>query len=211
MQDMVAGLLDYAAELQAAHNHPASPLRFARATGIRMLPSDEDSANAGPPAVVTYNARLGVGRRRFALWHEIAHVLMGWHGIDAEFDEWPDDYSGEIAREQVANQLAGLLMVPRPVMAAARRRYGFSSAMILDLEDRTGMSGAVCLRRAIFDEVGASRAGAVLVGSQVVDVAAQNYRLPIYRYSRVPEPALSLEGADLKLTRKSRVIAVWEG
>ena len=73
------------------------------------------------------------------------------------------------------------------------------------------MSEAVCLRRFALDDLQASRAAAVFVGSYVDDVAAHNYRLPFWRHSRVPEPGLLGGDPALCSVRKSRVLAVWEG
>lgn len=82
---------------------------------------------------------------------------------------------------------------------------------MLHLQEQTGMPEDVCLRRFTLDDLMASRAAAVFVGSHVSDVAAHNYRLPFWRHGRVPEPGL-LDGApSLCLVRKTRVLAVWEG
>lgn len=211
VNDRLASLLDFGAELHAHHDYPATPVKFAQATGIRLIAGTEESANAGPPAIITYNAARGSHRRRFSLWHEMAHVLMGWHGIDADFDVWPDEMEGQVAREQAANLLAGLLMVPRPAMREALDLYGPSPAAILHLQDRTGMSEGVCLRRFTLDDLEASRAAAVFLGSHVADVSAHNYPLPFWRGARVPEPALLRGRPALHLIRKTRVLAVWEG
>lgn len=211
MDGPLASLLDYGAELHAKHNHPRSPVQFARALGIKLIPGDEDSANAGPPAFVTYNRRLGLSAQRFSLWHEMAHVAMGWHGIDAEFDHWPDEMRGEIAREQAANLLAAVFMVPRKVVQEALRKYGTTPAAIQHMQQESGMSEAVCIRRYLHNDLEGSRAVAVFVGSQVVDVAALNYRVPLKRYARLPEPGKGLEGnPKLRRVGKARVMAVWE-
>lgn len=212
MDGLFASLLDYGAELHAKHNHPRSPAQFARALGIKLIPSDEDSANAGPPAFVTYNERLGLSPQRFSLWHEMAHVVMGWHGIDAEFDHWADEMEGAVAREQAANLLAGVFMVPRNIVREALRKYGATPAAIQHLQFKSGMSEGVCIRRYLHNDLEGSRAVAVFVGSQVVDVAALNFRVPLKRYARMPEPGLVLEGnPKLRRVGKARVMAVWEG
>lgn len=211
MDDRVASLLDFGAKLHAQYDHPGTPVKFAQATGIRLLAGEEESANAGPPAIITYDERRGLHRQRFSLWHEIAHVLMGWHGIDADFDLWHGEQEAGLLREQTANLLAGLLMVPRPAMREALELYGHTPGAILHLQDRTGMSEGVCIRRFALDDLEASRAAAVFIGSHVADVAAHNYRLPFWRYSRVPEPALLTQGGSMCLVRKTRVLAVWEG
>lgn len=211
MNDRIASLLDFGADLQAQHDYPRTPTAFARAMRIRLIPGKEDSSNAGPPAIITYNARFGLNYRRFTLWHEIAHVVMGMHGIDRDFDDWIGESSGEVAREQTASLLAGQLMVPRRVVRDATLKYGPTPAAILEMQDRTGMSEAVCLRSFAFSDPHASRAAAVFIGNTVTDVTSNNYRIPFRRYDRVPEPAAIAEHARLQLVRKSRVIAVWEG
>lgn len=210
MDERLASLLDFGADLQAKHDYPRTPAAFARATRIRLVPGTEDSANAGPPAVVTYNTRFGLSYRRFSLWHEVAHVLMGWHGIDADFEFWLDEGDGEVMREKTANQLAGLLMVPRPFMTRALKAYGFTPAAVLELQELSGMSEAICLRQLVHHDPHASRAAAVFLGSQVVDVTMNNYRVPFKRYERVPEPALTVRHAKLQTVRKARLMAVWE-
>lgn len=210
MDNQVASLLDYAARLHACHDHPASPTAFARALGIRLIPGLDDSSNGGPPAIITYDVRYGLNRRRFTLWHELAHVVMAWHGIDAEYEaEW-----GEAAHaplENLANLVAGLFMVPRPVMAQATERYGLTAGTVMHLAQVTKLSEAVCIRRFAFDDLNASRAAALFYGPYVADVATLNYRLPFERYSRVPEPGLIVPDASLRRVRGSRVIGVWEG
>ncbi|GAA0508738.1 ImmA/IrrE family metallo-endopeptidase [Deinococcus depolymerans] len=210
MDARLASLLDFAAELQARHDHPSSPRAFAQALGIRLIEGDEDSANAGPPAVVTYNARYGLGRRRFSLWHEMAHVIMGWHGIDADFDSWVGEMDREQLREQAASILAGQLMVPRLVVTDALREHGWTGTAVMHMRTMTGMSESVCLRRLISHEISGSRAAAVFVDRQVVDVATWNYRVPLRRYERIPEPANQLEGVRLSRMSKGRVIGLWE-
>lgn len=211
MDSRTASLLDFGAEFHARLDYPETPVRFAQAAGIRLIAGDEESANAGTPAVITYNGALGLHRYRFSLWHEIAHVLMGWHGIDRDFDYWPGEEDGRIQREQTANLLAGLLMVPRPAMREALALYGATPGAILHLQLRTRMPEGVCLRRFTLDDLTASRAAAVFVGSHVADVAAHNYRLPFWRHSRVLEPGLLGGGAVTCRIRKTRVLAVWEG
>lgn len=211
MDERLADLMDYVAALQAEYDHPRTPVQFARAARIRLIPSDTDSANAGPPSVITYNARWGLSYRRFSLWHEIAHILMGRHGIDADFDDLVTEASSEQLREQVANLVAGQLMVPRSVVTRAFERYGHTPAAILEMQELSGMSEAVCLRRFVFSDLETSRAAAVFVGPQVVDVSSNNYRIPFRRYDRVPEPALTVQHASLKTVRKTRLLAVWEG
>lgn len=211
MNDRVASLLDYAADLQAQYDYPRTPAAFARAAGIRLIPGNEDSSNAGPPAVITYNVRFGLNYRRFTLWHEAAHVVMGMHGIDRDFDDWIGEGCGKAAREQTASLLAGQLMVPRRFVRDALREYGPTPAAILEIQDKTGMSEAVCLRSFAFSDLHASRAAAVFIGNTVTDVTSNNYRIAFRRYDRVPEPAAIVEHARLQLVRKTRVIAVWEG
>ncbi|KEF35514.1 hypothetical protein RDMS_01815 [Deinococcus sp. RL] len=210
MDERVASVLDFAASLHARHDHPATVLEFARALRIHLLAGEVDSANAGPPCLITYNAALGLRSRRFSLWHEVAHILMVWHGIEQEYEA---DYGDEARRylEPIANLVAGLLAVPRPLMREATERYGITPATILHLQQASRASEAVCLRRLTFDDLGASRAAAVFSGSYVTDVSALNYRLPFWRYSRVPEPALLLRGGSLQRVRPARVLAVWEG
>ena len=210
MDERLASVLDFTADIQARHNHPATPRAFARALGIRLVAADEDSANAGPPAVVTYNARFGLGRRRFSLWHEMAHVMMGWHGIDADLDTWIGEADRERLREQMASIIAGQLMVPRRVVADALKEHGWSGAAVVHMRRVTGMSEPVCVRRLVSHDVKASRAAAVFVDRQVVDVASWNYRVPLLRYERIPEPAQQLEGIRLSQLRKGRVIGLWE-
>lgn len=211
MDERLASVLDFTADLQARHDHPATPRAFARALGIRLVAADEDSANAGPPAVVTYNARYGLSRRRFSLWHEMAHVVMGWHGIDTEFDEWVGDIDREHAREQMASIIAGQLMVPRRAVTDALKQHGWTGAAVLHMRRVTGMSEPVCVRRLVSHDVKASRAAAVFIGRQVVDVATWNYRVPLQRYERIPEPAQQLEGIQLSHMGRGRIIGLWEG
>lgn len=210
MDDRLASVLDFAADLQARHDHPTTPRAFAHALGIRLIRGDEDSANAGPPAIVTYNARRGLGRRRFSLWHEMAHVVMGWHGIDSDLDTWIGETDRELVREQIASIIAGQLMVPRRVVADALKEHGWSGGAVLHMHRVTGMSEPVCVRRLVSHDVKASRAAAVFVDRQVVDVASWNYRVPLLRYERIPEPAQQLEGIRLSQLRKGRVIGLWE-
>lgn len=209
MDENVASLLDFAAQKHAALDYPATPAAFARAAGIRLIPADEDGANAGPPCYVTYNERYGLSRRRFTLWHEIAHILMSWHGIDEDIDLCVDEIDREVLREQIANLVAGQLMIPRNVFQKAIKKYGWSPHLLAELEHSTGMSQGVCMRRAVLNDLSASRAVAVVSGGRVIDVAAHNYNLPIYRASRVPEPDMKLGGATLEQFGR-RIIAVWE-
>lgn len=210
MDDRVASVLDFAAALHARHDHAPTAAEFARALGIRLLAGPEDSANAGPPALITYNAALGLRTRRFSLWHEVAHILMGWHGIEAEYEHAFGQEEARPYLERVANLLAGLLAVPRPLMQDALGRYGVSTGAILHLQHASRASEAVCLRRLIFDDPHASRAAAVFYGPYVADVAQLNYRLPFARYSRVPEPHITAPEAELRRVRGTRVLAVWE-
>lgn len=207
----MADLLDFGAELHARHDYPATAAAFARALGIHLIPGDEDTANAGPPALITYNAAFGLHRRRFSLWHELAHVVMAWHGIEADYEEWLGEELAQVPLENIANLLAGLFMVPRPVMKEATEKYGLTPAAILHMQHVTGMSEAVCLRRFTYDDLSASRAAAIFYGPYVADLATFRYKLPFGRYSRVPEPALVTPDAALQRVRGTRVIGVWEG
>ena len=207
MDDAVASLLDFVAQLHARHDHPATPAEFATALGIRVLAGDEDSANAGPPALITYNRAYGL-RRRFTLWHEVAHILMAWHGLEAELEgQFDEDAPRHL--EAVANLTAGLLAIPRPLMREAVGQHGVTPAAVLHLKEHSRMSEGVALRRMVYDDPEASRAAAVITGPYVADVARLNCWLPFWRYDRVPP--LALPHAHTHAIHGRRILAVWDG
>ncbi|AWN24038.1 hypothetical protein DKM44_12995 [Deinococcus irradiatisoli] len=209
MDDHIVYALNYAAKLMAEHDHPDTPFKLADAMGVVTLASNEDSANAGPPAVLTYNvAHLNKGR--FPLWHEMGHIVSGRLGLDDYFLEMFSSAEAARRSEDVADLIGGVLAVSGPLVRDVIGRYGISTAAVLDLSEKAQLDETIVGRRMIFHDLTASRAAAIVSGSYVVDLAAQNYELPFFNHGRIPEAHLHLPKADLRMIRKERVLAVWE-
>jgi len=210
MDEHVTYLLDFGAKLYAKHDFPPTPFELAAALGIRMIPGDEDSANAGPPAVITYSTRH-LSKVRWPLWHEIAHVVSAWYGIEQDLQDALGVDRASKRIEDIADLLAGLFAVPAPLVRHAVHMFGVTTTAVLYVAEKGNVTPAVALRRVIYHDLTASRAGAILVGSHVIDLAAQNYRLPFVQGERIPEAHISLPGADLRLFKRSAVLAIWDG
>jgi len=118
MDDQVIYLLDVGAKLYAKHNYPPTPFELGAALGIRMIAGDEDSANAGPPAVITYNRRH-ISKKRWPLWHEIAHVVSAWYGVEQDLQDALGLERAGPRIEAIADLLAGLFAVPAPLVQEA--------------------------------------------------------------------------------------------
>jgi len=208
MDDQVIYLLDVGAKLYATHNYPPTPFELGAALGIRMIAGDEDSANAGPPAVITYNRRH-ISKKRWPLWHEIAHVVSAWFGIEQDLQDALGLERAGPRIEAIADLLAGLFAVPAPLVQEAIRRHKVSPEAISFVAKYGKVDEAVALRRVIHHDVTASRAGAIITGSHVMDLASQNYNLPLEKGFRIPEPHISLPNASLRQIRRGVVLAVW--
>ena len=197
MNDRVASLLDFGADLQAKHDYPRTPAAFARAVNIRLIPGTEDSSNAGPPAIITYNKRYGLNYRRFTLWHEIAHVLAHRGGYDRLIRHYHTGVDPRRHLEQIINHAAGRLLMPGPELHRVRRVYGETPEAVLALASSSGASAGAAMRRWAWQDVSEYRAAFIAQGNYIEDATACRARLPFRRRERVPElhladPALSL-------------------
>jgi hypothetical protein len=123
--------------------------------GVEVMVRDiADSASAcsvageydpGPPPVIKIGRALSSGRTRFTALHELGHHLCHY---DSAIQDWHWDSPTETGEEVVANEFAGGLLVPAPLVDECIDDAGPTGYAVAELFERSPASRAACCVRA---------------------------------------------------------------
>lgn len=188
-EHLPADFIRYIKAVQNHAGHEAHAYRLARALQIRVRVGLHNYClpEAQPDPLIVLQPWY-FGWSNDVLRHELAHILLYWSGLESHVlahygpeDGWP-------IVERLCQQAVAFLHIPQPLLDEAVRAHGLSAHAVLHLQraSRAGLSTA--LRRLIYDQPDAQRAGFITSGPYVREVAQCNFRLPFGWLDRVPEP-----------------------
>lgn len=193
---LAADYIGYVRQLQAHAGNEAHALRLARALDIRVRVGLVNRAlpeHADGPRVVVQPWYYGDSD---LLRHETAHVMLWWSGLEREVIEHFGDEVGWQVVERLCRDAVTFLRHPQPMVDGVVGRWGVTARAAAELGRVSGAGPVEALRRIIYDDPQAPRAGFLAVGVYIRDVAECGLRLPLTRLERVPEPALRLPTAS---------------
>lgn len=188
---LAADYIGYVKALQKHAQHEAHALRLARALEIRVrvgLVNRSYPELPDGPRVVVQPWWYG---NTDVLRHEVAHVMLWWSGLETEIIE---EYGPEVGWgvvEKLCNSAIAFLRITQPMVDEAVRCYGVTARAVRHLQNLSGAWPEMALRRLIYDDPRAERAGFLTSGSHIAEVAMCNHGLPFGWLDRVPEPALA--------------------
>lgn len=105
---------------QFAQKHfPNAPEKLIEELGIELNESELSGCDGwclslGDTAIIRLNSKLGVGRRRFTLAHELSHLILGIPGVIGETYE--QMLSSSLEEERQVNELASELLLPTTIV-----------------------------------------------------------------------------------------------
>lgn len=180
----------YIKALQKYADHEPHALRLARALEVRVrigVLNRTYPETPNGPRIVVQPWHYG---NSDMLRHELAHVMLWWSGLEAEIlAEYGDELGWKVI-ENLCNHAVGFLRIPPPMVEEATRLYGVTAQAVQHLQKLSGARPEVALRRLIYDDPRAERAGFLTSGLYIQEVAQCNWGLPFGWLDRVPEPAL---------------------
>ncbi|TDE85320.1 hypothetical protein [Deinococcus sp. S9] len=187
---LVADYIGYVKALLRYAGNEAHALRLARALEIRVrigtvnrsFPELPD----GPRVVVQpwWYGNNDVVR------HELAHVMLWWSGLEREILEEFGDELGWRVVENLCNHAVTFLRMPQTMVDEAVRRHGVTARAVGHLRKLSGARPDEAMRRLVYDDLQAPRAGFLTSGLYIREVAQCNLSLPFSWLERVPEPTL---------------------
>ena len=121
--------------------------------------------------------------------HELAHVMLFWSGLEEEIIQEYGDETGWKVIENLCWQAVTFLRITQPMLDDALHRHGLSGQAVAHLQRLTRCPPEMALRRVVYDDPKAERAGWVSSGAYIRDIAQCNWGLPFTWAERVPEPA----------------------
>ncbi len=180
--------------------------KLSAALGVRIRPGIRTSVIPGPPETIILEPRLLGSLDNDAIRHELAHVLMWRTNIEQMLIE-------EFGYVELATPMiealcrAGVLFLkaPQPVVDRAIRLYGVSARAVKYVHMKGRVTPQEALQRVIYDDPSAARAGMIMSGSYVSDIAQCNFNLPFWLAHRIPEVShLKIpEGSQVSFCRGS--------
>lgn len=212
---IVVDYIKFLKGLQDLTDHEAHALRFARLLKMRVKMGLINRAypEALPnPVIVVQPWYFG---NSDMLRHETAHVALYWSGLETEIlAEFGPDLGWKVI-ENLCKQAEAFLRIPQPMVDDAVKRFGISAQAVRHLQKLSGASPDVALRRLIYDDPRAQRAGFIVQGLYVTEVALCNFGLPFGWLDQVPRlRPLFPDDAKLSVSRlpgRARLLGVcWE-
>lgn len=177
--------------------YPSTPEEFARGLGVRLIVGSDNFASNGPPSVVSQTPDRYAPRQRFTIFHELAHVLTQRGDFEADIMAEVDDDDAEDHLEAVVNHMAGLFLIPAPLVQQTIMTFGFTPQAILQLRREAGASLAATSRRMLAYERDIPRTIFLSGETYVLDVASSSPWNRIRRYDRLPDPQIKFPEAQL--------------
>lgn len=188
---------EYIQHVQRVHDAHGSETDFfylARSLGLTIAPGTTSAYYPGIPPTVTLES--GIYSARYAHrvgMHEVAHHLLVTSGIEDQIMRLHGDWPGaQDTIELFARLGAAYLQLPDTLLRDAQRLHGDTAQALAHLYAHSTAPLGTVLRRWAHAHEDASRAAWTTSGNYVRDVTAHNLYLPFWRYSRMPEPSLSI-------------------
>lgn len=200
---LAADFVGYLKAVQAHAGHEAHAFRLARALELRVRVGLFNRAypEALPDPVVVVQP-WWYGGNNDILRHEIAHVMLYWSGLESHIVAEFGPEAGWRVIENLCQQAVAFLHLPQPLVDEAVRRHGVSAQAVRYLQRVGNAPAPTALRRLMYDDPAAERAGFLTTGHYIAEVAQCNLSLPFRWLDRVPEPAQKFgDGARLTLAR----------
>ena len=214
METLPAEFTGHLKRLQALAGHEAHSYRLARGLQMRVRVGLYTIPEAEPDPVIVLQP-WWYGGNNDVTRHEIAHVMLWWSGLESHILAEYGAEDGWKVVEHLCNQAVAFLQITPPMVTEAVRRFGVSARAVRHLQKLSGARVEVALRRLIYDDPHAERAGFLTSGKYIAEVAMCNHGLPFGWLDRVPEPALKFRGEAkvslLRLPGGTRLVGVCGG
>lgn len=191
MDTLPIDYIRYLKDVQAHLGHEANAFKAARLLEVRVRPSRDNYVvtDADPP--IMHLQPWWYGWSNDVVRHELAHIILAWSNIEAHLiREYGSREAAQPFIENLCNQAVAFLHITQPMVDEAVRRHGVTARAVRHLQQRSGAGVATALRRLIYDDPHAERAGFLTSGNYIKEVAMCNHGLPFGWLDRVPEPAL---------------------
>lgn len=202
--DLLPGdFVSYVKAVQAQAGHEAHSYKLARALQVRVRVGLYNYAiPESQPRPVIFLQPWYYGGNNDVTRHEIAHVMLWWSGLEHQILNAYGHETGWKIVEGLCSQAVAFLQITQPMVDAAVRRYGVSAQAVRQLQRVSGAQPEVALRRLVYDDHQAERAGFITSGHYIAETAQCNLSLPFGWLDRVPEPVRKFpEGAKVSLLR----------
>lgn len=197
MRDATATALAYARHQHALTGYEPDPERLCARWGIRVIPGRDNYATHGPPSIISQTPDHYAPRQRFTIFHEMSHVLIQRAGLEEAVKAEVGEEDGEAHLELVVNHMAGLLLMPDPLVQDAVQRYGLTPEAVLEIQSAARASFAAASRRFVGANEDALTTVFLSGAAYVLDVASSDPYNRLYRYDRLPDARAMFPDAAL--------------
>lgn len=191
--DLPAYFIQEIKDYSAQAHYERNAFRLSELLGVRIRPGRYTSIIPGPPPTIILEPQLLGLRDSDHVRHELGHVIMWWSGVEkALVEEFGSTEAAKPYIESLCHAAVAFLRAPQNLVDEATRRFGVSASAAAWLREETRMTPYAAMQRLVYDDPAATRAGFVMSGNYVAEVAGCNFRLPFWRYDRVPDPSYVL-------------------
>lgn len=208
MCDATQAAIQFAVREHARCGFITDPERLAAAWAVRIVPGSENRASSGPPSIITLCREHYAPRQRFTIHHELAHIAIQRSQLEDDIMAEVDPDDAEHHLELVANHIAGMLVMPDPMVRAALQMFGQHPETIVTLQQIAQVSLGAAMRR--FTAAQPEPLTAFMTsGTFVQDVASSDPYNRLTRYQRLPDARAALpDAALLALPGEARLLGV---
>lgn len=206
-----AGFREWLREHLAAVGDPDDPREAARLLQMRVAISHHNRAH---PWARWPEAHVLVEQQHYrngpVMRHEVMHVLVAWYHLEANL-VWEFGQQGWRYLENLVRQAELFLQMPQPMVGRILREHAVTARAVAELARVADVGQGAALRRIVWDDPAAQRAGFVLQGRYVADLALCNLGLPFWRGDHVPDvrALLPLPSASLLPRGRQTLGVVW--
>ncbi|MVN86854.1 hypothetical protein GO986_08765 [Deinococcus sp. HMF7620] len=210
---LASDYIHYVKAVQRQLGYEPHALRLARALDIRVrigwanrcTPDHPDG-----PLMVVQPWHYG---NTDVIRHEEAHILLWWSGLEAEIIAEFGEELGWRVVENLCQFAVGFLRITPSMLDQAVKRYGVSARAVKHLQKLSGADVRTAMNRLVYDDPRSCRAGFLLSGHYVSDVAQCNWGLPFRWLEEVPKPMRRFPSdanvSFLKLTPSQTLGVCW--
>lgn len=188
-EHLAEDFIRYIKRLQAYADHEPHAYKLCKVLKMRVRVGLQNRAypEAIPQPVIFVQPWYFAGNND-VIRHEALHVMLYWSGLETEIIKEFGPEVGWRVVENLCNQVTAFLQITQPMVDEALRLYGVSAAAVRHLQKVSGADARAALRRLVYDDPQAERAGFIALGSHISDVEQCNWGLPFGWLDQVFEP-----------------------
>lgn len=204
MREATQAALAYGKKQHEKLGYPGNPEAFAAGLNVSIIVGSDNYASDGPPSVISRTPDSYAPRQRFTIFHELAHVLVQRGKFERDILSEVEEDDAEPHLEAVANHMAGMFLLPDPLIENFIQKYGFTPEAVLQIQRHARASFAATIRRLVAYDLDAPTTIFLSGEKFILDIASTDPWNRLYRYQTYSGDEMRRETSGLLTADFSR-------